>query len=153
MHSTVVDERKGKIPASRFYLWTHWCPFLFFFTRYQLWTFWPPVNVFHTLENDDIHQALLCGECVYCEAVSFPVQLFGLTSPPRQWHTINNYICFSVHLPSLVSAGNIFCLSFSKVALPVLYSQPLARLHCLPYSMLMGLTDVLQRMGRKEFIL
>ena len=146
-------------PASRFYLWIHW-GFFFSFDQAQLWAFWPPVNLFPLLQFYDTHVALGGGgggrgEYVYSKAVSFPCAVFfsGLTSPPHQWHTINYYTCFSVHPPSLVSAGNIFCLSFSKVALPVLHSRPLARPRCLPYGMLMGLTDVLQRMGRKEFIL
>lgn len=76
---------------------------------------------------------------------------FGLTSPPHQWHTINYYTCFFVHLPSLISAGNIFCLSFSKVApLLLLLSHLLAGICCLPYCMLMALTNVLQRMGEES---
>ena len=153
VHNTVVDERREKRPASRFYLWIHWGCFFFFL-------FWPGPAMGILVTSEFIPHSLKWwhtpGFVVYgcvCAPWGFPVQLFGLTSPPHQWHTINYYTCSSMHLPSLVSAGNIFCLSFSKVVLLVLHLHPLARLHCLPYSMLMGLTDVLQSMGRKEFIL
>lgn len=103
----------------------------------------------HSKMMTHTHQALLCWGRVFnvrwlsslCSCLVWPLLLIS-DIPLTTTHA-------SMHLPSLVSAGTIFCLSFSKVALPVLYSQQLARLHCSPYSMLMGLTDVLQGMVEK----
>lgn len=126
VHNTVVDERRENRPASRFYLWIYWGCFFFVFF-FSFFFFWPGPAMGILATSEFIPHSLKWWHTpgfvvggVYCEAVSFPVPLFGLTSPPHQWHTINYYTCFSVHLPSLVSAGNIFCLSFSKVALLVL---------------------------------
>lgn len=122
VHNTVVDESSEKKPASRFYLWIHWGSFSFF-------TLWPGPAMGILATSEFIPYFLKWwhtqgfvrreGGCVYHEARSFSVQLFGLTSLSHQWHIINYYTCFSMHLPSLISAGNIFCLS-SKVSLPVL---------------------------------
>ena len=128
---------KEKRQASRFYLWIHWG---FFFFRPT-----PAMGILAT--GEFIPHSLKWwhtpgfvvgwggggggGGCVFtvrryrlplCSCLVWPLPPVS-DIPLTTTHAPG-------HRPSLVSAGNIFCLSLSEVALPVLHSQLLARLHC-----------------------
>lgn len=57
----VVDERRGKKTSQQVLFMDSLRLFFFPSDQAQLWALRPPVNLFHTLEHDDIHQALLWG--------------------------------------------------------------------------------------------